>query len=249
MWGVIGNEDPGKLPAVAIWLGALLAMTCTPRVLAAPGNQPAGVLFNQFLLAPYFGPGLPPHEQTLWIDALTVGRNRLGPVAKAATSEARKKRAGAEDRRGRIRLAAAQPRNRTIDFRLKSAQVLERLDQSLKDLERLVRKAGEASCGLFRERVPAAYGILTEPNPPVLAKVRSNVTRDEAIRIMATALTTGEQRFNRAAALARSGKTEEAIRLFEQLCIECRTSWIKRTGREQIEQLRSPTPTNQKPSR
>jgi hypothetical protein len=32
--------------------------------------------FNQLLLAPYFGPGLLPHEQTLWIDELAVGRQR-----------------------------------------------------------------------------------------------------------------------------------------------------------------------------
>lgn len=32
--------------------------------------------FNQFLLTPYFGPGLLPHEQTLWIDELTVGTKR-----------------------------------------------------------------------------------------------------------------------------------------------------------------------------
>jgi hypothetical protein len=33
--------------------------------------------FNQFLLTPYFGPGLLPHEQTLWIDELLVGRERV----------------------------------------------------------------------------------------------------------------------------------------------------------------------------
>jgi hypothetical protein len=36
--------------------------------------------FNQFLLTPYFGPGLLPHEQTLWIDELAVGTKRLGPL-------------------------------------------------------------------------------------------------------------------------------------------------------------------------
>jgi hypothetical protein len=36
--------------------------------------------FNQFLLAPYFGPGLLPHQQALWIDELVVGTKRLGPV-------------------------------------------------------------------------------------------------------------------------------------------------------------------------
>jgi hypothetical protein len=31
---------------------------------------------NQLLVAPYFGPGLLPHEQTLWIDGLVVGTRR-----------------------------------------------------------------------------------------------------------------------------------------------------------------------------
>jgi hypothetical protein len=34
---------------------------------------------NQLLLAPYFGPGLLPHEQTLWIDELAVGKQRPEP--------------------------------------------------------------------------------------------------------------------------------------------------------------------------
>jgi len=42
--------------------------------------------FNQFLLLPYFGPGLLPHEQTLWIDELTVGNQRIGPFEKAPWS-------------------------------------------------------------------------------------------------------------------------------------------------------------------
>jgi hypothetical protein len=96
---------------------------------------------------------------------------------------------------------------------------------------------------LFRERVPEAYGILTDPDPPVLAKVPSNVTRDEAIRIMATVLTTGEERFNEAEALARAGKTEAAIRLFERLCEECPTSWIERSARERLRKLRTPANT------
>jgi hypothetical protein len=32
--------------------------------------------FNQLLIAPYFGPGLLPHAQTLWIDELTVATTR-----------------------------------------------------------------------------------------------------------------------------------------------------------------------------
>lgn len=33
--------------------------------------------FNQFLLTPYFGPGLLPHAQTLWVDELVVGTGRV----------------------------------------------------------------------------------------------------------------------------------------------------------------------------
>ena len=36
--------------------------------------------FNQFLMAPYFGPGLLPHPQKLWIDELAVGTKRIGPL-------------------------------------------------------------------------------------------------------------------------------------------------------------------------
>jgi hypothetical protein len=34
--------------------------------------------FNQFLITPYFGPGLLPQAQTLWIDEVTVGTERSG---------------------------------------------------------------------------------------------------------------------------------------------------------------------------
>lgn len=30
-------------------------------------------------MAPYFGPGLLPHAQKLWIDELVVGTERIGP--------------------------------------------------------------------------------------------------------------------------------------------------------------------------
>jgi hypothetical protein len=45
--------------------------------------------FNQFLMAPYFGPGLLPHPQKLWIDELAVGTKRIGspPVRRTSTRE------------------------------------------------------------------------------------------------------------------------------------------------------------------
>ena len=33
--------------------------------------------FNQFLLTPYFGPGLLPHQQSLWIDELVAATGRV----------------------------------------------------------------------------------------------------------------------------------------------------------------------------
>ena len=411
--------------------------------------------FNQFLLAPYFGPGLLPREQTLWIDDLTVGSKR--PAAKPATDGQIPDQQASANRLTRV--AAAQPRNRTIDFRLSPEDALDRVDQTLADLQQLIRKAGAAGCQtlalpedtlgllhweaanwdslnavlppavdrmldrlgreaanqkiyliacsdaiaadglvyntsfligpdgreigryhkvnlplteqrrargsdfpvfptpdlgdvgmlicydmvfpeaarslalqgadvvfhstlggaafgdgdislaafrtraaenfvylvvaqrgqgsmiisprgkilataegpdslavadidpfggrqdgdaintqpdmrgrLFRERVPSAYGILTDPEPPVLAKIPSNVTPEQAIRLMETVLTTGEERFNQANELARSGDIEAAIRLFEQLCDECRTSWIDRAARARIQTLRASHP-------
>ena len=92
---------------------------------------------------------------------------------------------------------------------------------------------------LFRERVPDAYGILTEPHPAILDKVQSNVTKEDAIRIMSNGLTTGEVRFNQANTLVNSGKTEEAIKLYETLIAEFPTSWIDRESKDRLAKLTS----------
>jgi gluconolactonase len=42
--------------------------------------------WNQFLLTPYFGPGLLPHAQTLWIDELVVSTKRVGSLSKPPAS-------------------------------------------------------------------------------------------------------------------------------------------------------------------
>jgi predicted amidohydrolase len=442
----LGRDRPHGDGVVRAWFDGRLVVERTDVILRSTDFP--NMMFNQFLLAPYFGPGLLTHEQTLWIDELAVGTKR--PSTDSARAPSHKGRAS-------MRIAAAQPANRTIDFRSKPPEVLAKVDRSLVELEQLIHKAGAAGCDalalpedslgllkwesanpealdavlpqavkqmldrlgraasehgmylvvcndaiekdghtyntafflgrdgreigryhkvnlplseqgrtrgrtfpvfptpdlgtvgmlicydmvfpeaarclalggadvvfhptlggaaigdddislaafrtraaenfvylvvamrghgsmvisprgkilatadepdglaiadidpfgareggdafntqadmrgrLFRERAPGAYGILTTPDPPVLAKVPSNVTSDEAIRIMATVLTTGEERFNEAEALARAGKTEEAIRLFERLCEECRTSWIDRAGRERLQRLRAP---------
>ncbi len=42
--------------------------------------------FNQFILAPYAGPGLLPHAQMLWIDELVVGTKRIGQLPNPAAT-------------------------------------------------------------------------------------------------------------------------------------------------------------------
>ena len=67
---------------------------------------------------------------------------------------------------------------------------------------------------LFRERNPAAFGILTERNPPILNKIPSEITQQEAGRIAAGVLTIGDEQFHQAESLVRAGKTEQAMMAF-----------------------------------
>jgi predicted amidohydrolase len=103
------------------------------------------------------------------------------------------------------------------------------------------RKAGDSAnfqvdmrARLFRERNPAAYGILIDPNPPALKKLPATITVEQAVRIWATMLTTGEEDFQRAEALLRSGKKAEAAALFERLRTELSGTWIERASRERL---------------
>ena len=91
---------------------------------------------------------------------------------------------------------------------------------------------------LFRERWPAAFGILTDPHPPVLDKVPERMTIEEAVRISSMTLTVGEERFKAADALLREGKTKEARAAFEALSAEFPRSWIDRVARERLQKFR-----------
>ena len=91
---------------------------------------------------------------------------------------------------------------------------------------------------LFRERNPAAFRILTDPNPPILDKVPIDITRKKAGRIAAGVLTIGEEEFGRAESLARAGKTSDAVAAFERLRSEYRGSWIDRVSKERLKTLR-----------
>lgn len=92
---------------------------------------------------------------------------------------------------------------------------------------------------LFRERNPAAFRLLTHPEPPALAKWPLDLTREEAGRIFAGVLTIGEEEFSQAEALARAGKKEAAIAAFQRLRKTYRGSWIDRMAAERLETLES----------
>lgn len=107
------------------------------------------------------------------------------------------------------------------------------------------REAGDAlnfqqdmRARIFRERNPAAYGLLTDPNPPVLKKIPPSISTEEAIRIGNKTLTAGNERFAEAEALRKQGKTADAIRAFEKLTEEFPHTWIDRQSRAGLAALR-----------
>ncbi len=71
-------DKPNADGVVQGWLDGKLVVDRTDVVLRSPDFPK--MKFNQFLLTPYFGPGLLPHEQTLWIDELAVGTRRRGAI-------------------------------------------------------------------------------------------------------------------------------------------------------------------------
>jgi len=85
---------------------------------------------------------------------------------------------------------------------------------------------------LFRERHPPAFGILTDPRPPVLDKVPETTRVEEAVRIYAEALTVGEERFREAERLAREGRSAEAAAAYDRLIEDYPGTWIERVSRE-----------------
>jgi hypothetical protein len=73
-----GRDRPNADGVVRAWFDGRLLVERTDVVLRSTDFP--DMKFNQLLLAPYFGPGLLPHEQTLWIDELDVGTGRPGPA-------------------------------------------------------------------------------------------------------------------------------------------------------------------------
>lgn len=75
------NDRPNRDGIVRGWFDGKLVVERTDVVLRSTDFP--RMKFNQFLMAPYFGPGLLPHAQKLWIDELAVGTKRIGPLNSA----------------------------------------------------------------------------------------------------------------------------------------------------------------------
>ncbi len=106
------------------------------------------------------------------------------------------------------------------------------------------REAGDALGGLtsdfrarlFRERTPAAYGILLDEHPPILDKLKHIPvpTPQEAARLFQEGITTGADAFNEADRLRTVGCIEEANRRFIELSERFGTLWIGIAARERL---------------
>ena len=81
------NDRPNRDGIVRAWFDGKLVVERTDVVLRSTDFP--RMKFNQFLLAPYFGPGLLPHAQKLWIDELTVGTQRIGPLPPRKASDSK----------------------------------------------------------------------------------------------------------------------------------------------------------------
>ena len=109
------------------------------------------------------------------------------------------------------------------------------------------RDAGDALGGitsdfrarLFSERVPSAYGILIDENPPILKKLKHIPvpSAEEAASLFAEGLTTGADAFYEAEGWLAEGKAESARRRFESLSEHFGTLWIGRASRERLKRM------------
>ena len=106
------------------------------------------------------------------------------------------------------------------------------------------REAGDALGGttadfrarLFRERHPAAYGILLEENPPGLQRLRhvEVPSIEQAAALFAEGLTTGATAFYEAEHWLEQGKTELAQQRFTELAQHFGRVWIGRVARQRL---------------
>ncbi len=109
------------------------------------------------------------------------------------------------------------------------------------------REAGDAHGGvtpdfrarLFRERVPGAYRILLDDNPPILEKLKDIYvpSGEEAAALGAEVFTTGADAFYEADKWLGEGRVEEARSRFEKLAQHFGTTWIGRASRDRLQKI------------
>lgn len=73
------NGRPNGDGIVRGWFDGKLVIDHTDVILRSTDFP--NMKFNQFLMAPYFSPGLVPHAQKLWIDEMVVGKSRVGQLS------------------------------------------------------------------------------------------------------------------------------------------------------------------------
>jgi hypothetical protein len=74
----IQNDRPNRDGIVRGWFDGEMVIDHSDVVLRSPDFP--NMRLNQFLMAPYFGPGLLNNDQKLWIDELVVATERIGPI-------------------------------------------------------------------------------------------------------------------------------------------------------------------------
>lgn len=72
----VDRDKPNADGIVRGWFDGQLVVEHTNLILRSTDFP--NMKFNQYLLTPYFGPGLLPHTQSLWIDELVVATGRVG---------------------------------------------------------------------------------------------------------------------------------------------------------------------------
>ncbi len=75
----LANDRPKPDGEVRCWVDGKLVVERTDVIFRSTDFPE--MKFNQFLMAPYFGPTFP-HDQTFWVDELAVGTQRIGPLEK-----------------------------------------------------------------------------------------------------------------------------------------------------------------------
>ena len=168
---------------------------------------------------------------------------------------------------GKVKVAAGHsPEWHRIDFRMDAKDALPLVYENIAEIASTIDEAADAGCVMAAfaedtlgltgwlshhfddqksllapavERMPAAYAILTDPNPPALAKFAHMPipSGDEASRLGAEVLTTGAERLSAADKLVKAGKRDEAIAEFEAMSAYFKTTWIGRASRKRLREL------------